>query len=140
MNRNALILIASVGLAAVAGCTSADTPAAAGPASASGLASSPVNPSASAAASACEGRPQTPQVLVWYRDPGVPDSAQELGGEWSMVAGKCVDSMDWVMATSPKGPEYCTEVEWASSQPEYNTNADPAPPLKDVVEEVGGAC
>jgi hypothetical protein len=140
MKQSALIVGAAVGIVAVTGCASGATPSTLGAASASGLASPSENASENAATNACENRPQTGQILVWYKDPGIADSAQELGGQWRIVAGRCVDSMDWVIATSPTGPGDCTEVKWASSQPDYNTNADPAPPLKDVVEEVGPAC
>jgi hypothetical protein len=142
MNRNALILSAAVGIAAVTGCGSTGAPSAASSSSASGLATPPPNPSASAAAKACENRVATPQILVWYKVPGLADSAAEYGGEWNIDSenGKCLDSTELTLATSPTGPGYCTEVEWADSQPNYNVDADPAPPLKDVVEEVGPAC
>lgn len=78
-----------------------------------------------------------PDMIVWYKVPGLPDSAQVLGG-WS--PGTCKLSVDQIMQGSSMGPDYCTVIARASDNPGYNADAIPAKPLKHVIEEVGAGC
>lgn len=81
--------------------------------------------------------PDTQDLLVRYTVPGLPDSAQVLG---EVDLGNCTPTLDCLARTSPRGDGYCTEVAWASDNPGYNADATPAPPLKKVIEAIGGGC
>lgn len=76
-------------------------------------------------------------VDVWYKAPGLPDSAQVLG---SYNAATCQSTFQMLKSTSPTGAGYCTEAAWASDNPGYNADAEPAKRLKDVQVSVGAGC
>ena len=97
----------------------------------------PASPTAVQTASAgCTLSPE-PTLLVWYRSPGVSDSAQELG---SADLANCQPTLTLLQNTSPKGAGYCTEVALSSDNPGYDVNADPAPRPKKVIAAIGGSC
>jgi hypothetical protein len=81
-------------------------------------------------------------IYVRWTDPGVPWTAQELGGEWvwNVALGKCLTSVQMEIAASPPGAGNCTQVGYVADNPCYDVNATPAPPLKDVAAETGPAC
>lgn len=81
--------------------------------------------------------PNGRDVLVRYIVPGLQANAQELG-EVDLV--QCESTLDYIAQTSPTGDGYCTQVAWASDNPGYNPDTVPAPPLKKVIEAVGGGC
>lgn len=94
-------------------------------------------PASSAVPSPSCTLPDDRDVIVWYRVPGVQDSAQELG---EVDLANCTPTIDTVISTAPTGDGYCTAVGWADANPGYDANATPAPPLKHVIQEVGGSC
>jgi hypothetical protein len=81
-------------------------------------------------------------IYVRWTDPGVPWTAQELGGEWvwNVALGKCLTSVQMEIAASPPGAGNCTQVGYVADNPGYDVNATPAPPLEDVAAETGPAC
>jgi hypothetical protein len=81
-------------------------------------------------------------IYVRWTDPGVPWTAQELGGEWvwNVALGKCLTSVQMEIAASPPGAGNCTQVGYVAENPGYDVNATPAPPLEDVAAETGPAC
>jgi cytoskeletal protein RodZ len=76
-------------------------------------------------------------VDVWYKVPTIPDSAQVLG---SYNAATCESTFKSLKDTSPTGPGYCTEAGWASDNPGYNAEAEPAMRLKNVQVSIGAGC
>jgi hypothetical protein len=76
-------------------------------------------------------------VDVWYRVPGIPDSAQVLGSEGG---ADCRDTFRTLASTSPTGAGYCTEAAWASDNPGYDADTEPAKRLKHVQVAVGAGC
>lgn len=100
----------------------------------------PSSASPSTAAAAPEpscALPNGQDVLVRYIVPGLQPAAQELG---EVDLAQCESTLDYIAQTSPMGDGYCTQVAWASDNPGYNPDTLPAPPLKKVVEAVGGGC
>ena len=91
------------------------------------------NPKTTAAAKSC---PPTRNVIVWTKAPGVPDSAQVIGS-YTLT---CESTFKWLQHSSPTDAGYCTEAAYASDNPGYNANAQPARRLKDVQAMVGPAC
>jgi hypothetical protein len=78
-----------------------------------------------------------PDVIVWYKVPGMQDTAQELGG-WDPLT--CKSSIDKIMTGAPTADGYCTQIAMAADTPGYNADATPAPRLKKVIEAIGGSC
>ncbi|MFF0127320.1 hypothetical protein ACFYTG_16560 [Streptomyces mirabilis] len=81
--------------------------------------------------------PSVGDVILWMKVPGVPDSAQVLGGNGYP---NCESTFQTVQRTSPNVPGACTEAAWASDNPGYNVDATPAKRLKKVQVAVGPAC
>lgn len=113
-------------------------------ASTDATASGTVSPTSSAKAETATASPTaskscspTRDVIVWYRAPGVADSAQVLG---NYDLATCESTFQWLQQTSPTGPGYCTEAAWASDNPGYNADATPAKRLKKVQLAIGPAC
>ncbi|MGI5136619.1 MULTISPECIES: hypothetical protein [unclassified Streptomyces] len=79
----------------------------------------------------------TRDIIVWTKTPGLPDSAQELG---NYNLETCESTFQWLKHASPTGPGYCTEAAWASDNPNYNVDAEPAKRLKKVQVTIGPAC
>jgi hypothetical protein len=74
--------------------------------------------------------------------PGEQPQAQELGGEWNWdyTVGKCLNSVEFMIATAPLTAGNCTQVGYVADNPGYDPNAADAPPLKEIADEVGPAC
>lgn len=112
--------------------------------SATARAKSSAKPNAtSKAADACDSRPwASGDIYVRMLSPGVQWEAQELGGEWSWdyTTGKCLTSVQLMIATAPQVPGSCPQVGYVADNPRYNANANAAAPLKNVVAESGPAC
>jgi hypothetical protein len=96
--------------------------------------SSPAKPKSSPSTKDC---PPTRDIIVWVKAPGVPAYAQPLG---NYNAATCESTFKWLQQTSPTEAGNCTEAAWASDNPGYNTEAEPAPRLKKVQVSVGPAC
>lgn len=81
--------------------------------------------------------PAVDDIIVWYRVPTLPDSAQRLGGADPIT---CELTFNWLQRTSPMGDGYCTEAAWAHDNPGYDDGATPARRLKKVQMWAGPGC
>jgi len=74
--------------------------------------------------------------------PGIQWTAQELGGgwTWNVTEGKCLTSVQMMMATAPLGTGDCTQAGYVADNPGYDVNAAVAPPLKRVAAHAGPGC
>lgn len=92
---------------------------------------------------ACDARGfASGDIYVRMTVPGEAPVAQELGGEWvwDVSGGKCLTSMQMIIAAAPQTPGNCTQVGYAADNPGYDPNATPAAPLEKVTAESGPAC
>jgi len=78
--------------------------------------------------------PTTRDLIIWERRPHLLDSAYEVG---DANLSQCKPTVDTWPAGEPTGAGYCSKIAWASDNPGYDAEAQPAPPLKKVIEEVG---
>jgi hypothetical protein len=103
------------------------------------------SPTASAYA-ACQrkesGPPASGDVYLRTIQPGAPPSTAEYGGEWvwNSTLGKCLTSVQMLIAVAPQVPGYCTQVGYVADNPGYDVNAAGNPPLKHLAAESGPAC
>jgi hypothetical protein len=112
-------------------------------ASAAAVRTPPARPSAKTASDACDSRPNASgDIILRMITPGIQWTAQELGGEWrwDWTTGKCLTSVQLMMATAPTGPGDCTQAGYAAANPGYDVNAAVAPPLKHVAAHAGPGC
>lgn len=96
-----------------------------------------VAPSRTAKPKPSKDCPAVGDVFVWMKVPGVPDTAQALGGNGYP---NCESTFTTIQRTSPNVPGACTEAAWASDNPGYDVDATPAKRLKKVQVSVGPAC
>lgn len=83
--------------------------------------------------------PALPDVIEWVQDPGLPATAQELGGYDLSNCARTASQAE-LKRTSPQGAGYCTIVASLSANPHYNFAAAPAPKPRGILAQVGGAC
>ncbi len=91
-------------------------------------------------ASACLMRPaQYGDLILRFSDPGVPPTAQVLGGGWAFnhATNTCQNGPDFLLAGVATGDGHCGQVATAASNPGYNADASPAPPLMAVLVSKG---
>lgn len=147
--KQALATVAAIaGGLTVAACSQTGTTAmsASSAPSSSPAAKAAATPNSHATANAadtCDARPNASgDIFVRMITPGQAPVAQALGGEWrwDYTTSTCDTSVQMMIATAPTGPGSCTQVGYASSNPGYNPDATPAPPLKKVVASAGPAC
>jgi len=148
MNHRLLNVLAGTGIVAcLAACgspaTSSSTPTA--PSSSASQVSTSAAPAKALAKAedACGKRPlASGDIYVRMIQPGQAPVAQELGGEWEWNAalGKCLTSVQMIIATAPRIAGTCTQVGYIADNPGYNPDADVAAPLKHVAAQVGPAC
>jgi hypothetical protein len=134
---------ALAGTLLVSGCTSSGPAGGGAPSSSAVTTSSASSRAVSAAENACDSRPDASgDMYVRIIAPGVPPQAQELGGEWrwDSATGKCLTSVQLMIATAPMSSGDCTQVGYVADNPGYDVNAVSAPPLKHVVAQKGPAC
>jgi hypothetical protein len=134
--RAAAAVAAGVALL-LAGCSSSTSkPSAVSSASvASTSSAAPTTSQPAAPAETCPTPlPDRGDIIEWQREPGLQDSAIELGGT---DPEHCVWTFDTLKTSSPTGAGYCTEAAWASDNPNYNPDAVPAPRLKKVQVTIG---
>jgi hypothetical protein len=146
---------AGLAVLALAGCTSSTSPAASTLPKASVSASSPsasvTAPAArkstvakwSSAADRCDTDGfASGDIYVRMKSPGTATVAQRLGGEWiwNASSGKCLTSVQMMIASAPQVPGSCTWVGYVSRNPGYDVNATPASPLRHVVASSGPSC
>lgn len=135
------VLVAAAAVVLVGGCSSSTSkpaatptpPAAATTTAAPSAADSPSTPAAPAETCATP-LPDRGDIIEWQKEPGLPDSAIELGGT---DPEHCKWTFDTLKDSSPTGAGYCTEAAWASDNVGYDPNATPAPQLKKVQVTVG---
>jgi hypothetical protein len=74
--------------------------------------------------------------------PGTQWTAQQLGGEWvwNATRGKCLTSVQMMIATAPLSAGNCTQVGYVADNPGYDPNATVAAPLTHVAAQAGPAC
>lgn len=133
----ATVVLSSHGSGSAAEPTYSSSAAAANPSA------SAVAPAISASAAACGSRPDASgDIYVRMITPGLPAQAQELGGEWGWdySTGKCLTSVQFMIATAPLTAGNCTQVGYVADNPGYDPNATPARPMKDVAAQAGPAC
>lgn len=121
----AAVLIA---VAAVAGCGGSPT-ATASPAA--------VHSAATAPSPSCTLKAGGPDYIVRDDLPGASVMATEVG---NVDFADCTNGLTDFAATAGQAPGECTTIALASSNPGYNVNAVPAPPLKDVLQSAGPGC
>jgi hypothetical protein len=78
--------------------------------------------------------PTTRDLIIWQRAPRLQDSAFEVGDADLL---HCKPTLDTWGGEQPTGPGFCSKIAWASDNPSYDVDARPAPPLKNVIDEVG---
>jgi hypothetical protein len=83
----------------------------------------------------CNLQPSDRDLIIWERSPRLPDSAVKVGDVDGVNCKPTID--DWKTG-EPTGPGYCAKIAWASDNPGYDADVRPAPPLKKVIDEVGG--
>jgi hypothetical protein len=88
----------------------------------------------------CAAKPSTSgEIIARSVTPDGSAMASQLGGGyvWDFGAGECVTAVEYVLRGNTNLPGFCTQVAYASTNPGYDDNAVPAPPLKDVVATAG---
>lgn len=91
-------------------------------------------------ASACLMRPaQYGDLILRVSDPGVPPTAQVLGGGWAYNhdTNTCQNGPDFLLAGVAPGDGHCGQVATAASNPGYNADTSPAPLLSVVLVSKG---
>jgi hypothetical protein len=146
-------IVPAAGLAlALAGCATSTSPVVASSKPAASAHSAGVTTPAAGqsgasdagrAARRCEAkRPASGDIYVRMQTAGTATVAQQLGGEWvwNVSTGKCLTSVQMMIATAPSVPGACTWVGYVTDNPGYDVNATPAPPLRNVAVAAGPAC
>jgi hypothetical protein len=133
-HRLLAIAISITASIAAAACSSS-TPAVS-TASSTSAAALPITTTAAATlGKGCTG--PTFDYIVRDADPGASTLAQEIGN-CNVATGQ--DSLAGFQQTAGQASGECTTIALASDNPGYDVNADPAPPLKDVIESAGPGC
>jgi uncharacterized lipoprotein YbaY len=70
-------------------------------------------------------------------DPGASVMANEIG---NVDLADCASSLAGFQAVAGQAQGECATIALASSNPGYNVNEIPAPPLKDVIASAGPGC
>lgn len=70
-------------------------------------------------------------------DPGASVMASEIG---NTDYASCTSTLASFASEAGQAPGECTTIALASSNPGYDVNAVPAPPLKDVIMSAGPGC
>ena len=135
----------TLGLLAAAGCGGSTTSATPRPSATSQATEVPTAGASTLdpAAAACYAKPRNhPDILVREKDPTLPYTAQQLGGNftYNYRTNTCQDGITFVLSGVSDQPGYCVQVAEASDNPGYNPDASPAPRLKKVVASKGSAC
>lgn len=105
-------------------------------------ASASANASVQAAAAACAEKAPGPDVYVRTVDPGEGTEAEDTGGAWQWNYGKdvCMSAEQYALSQAVPFGGDCVTVAYASSNPGYDVDSDPAPPLSDVIAQAGPGC
>ncbi len=78
-------------------------------------------------------------LILRFSDPGVPPTAQVLGGGWAYnhATDTCQNGPDFLLASVAPGDGHCGQVATAASNAGYNADTSPAPPLNAVLVSKG---
>lgn len=81
-------------------------------------------------------------LLVRTTEPGAQAVTSGIGGGWiwDHVIGKCLDAVEWAVATAGTADGECTTIALSSSNPGYDVNASPSKKLKKVIADAGPGC
>ena len=86
----------------------------------------------------CALQPGGPDLIAWFRTPGIQDAAQILG---SVDLAACKPTADTFASTAPMGEGFCSVLATASANRGYTADASPVRrPTRGVLVEVGPAC
>ena len=133
-NHIAAAAIAAGALALVTACASSSSSAAA---AAKPKASHSASHHPKAHASPACKRSLLPAYILRDSDPGASIMADEIG---ATDEENCTSSLADFAATAGQASGECTTIALASSNPGYDVNQVPAPPLRDVFESAGPGC
>jgi len=133
-NHIAAAAIAAGALALVTACASSSSSAAA---AAKPKASHSASHHPKAHASPACKRSLLPAYIIRDSDPGASIMADEIG---ATDEENCTSSLADFAATAGQASGECTTIALASSNPGYDVNQVPAPPLRDVIESAGPGC
>ena len=133
-NHIAAAAIAAGALALVTACASSSSSAAA---AAKPKASHSASHHPKAHASPACKRSLLPAYIIRDDDPGASIMADEIG---ATDEENCTSSLADFAATAGQASGECTTIALASSNPGYDVNQVPAPPLRDVIESAGPGC
>jgi len=79
----------------------------------------------------------TTDYIVRYVDQGQPASAATIG---NVNYSTCSSTLSTFQQEYGNTPGECVQIAKASDNPGYDVNATPAPPLTDVIQQVGPTC
>ncbi|MDQ2729681.1 MAG: hypothetical protein M3Y91_17870 [Actinomycetota bacterium] len=129
MRYHAAMVVGAAAMIVAAGCGGSSSKAVA------------TGPTSTAEASTTSGPPCTLAITFDYVErttqPGLSPSSLEIG---NVDGAHCRPSIDSFAATASQAQGACTQIALASSNPGYDPNADPAPPLRKVIEQAGPGC
>ena len=95
-------------------------------------------PAPQGASTGCALQPGGPDLIAWFRTPGIQDAAQILG---SVDLAACKPTADTFASTAPMGEGFCSVLATASANRGYTADASPVRrPTRGVLVEVGPAC
>ncbi|MCV7442917.1 hypothetical protein [Mycobacterium paraense] len=80
--------------------------------------------------------PNDRTLIIWHRVPGDIDRAEKISESDFYNCRPTLDTLHGP-ALGPTGPGYCTKLAWLSDNPGYSIRIGPAPPLKNVIDQVG---
>jgi len=78
-----------------------------------------------------------PDLIEREITPNLPPHALLIG---AVNFASCTLTVDSFAATSPTGPGYCTQIAAAADNAGYNVDAPATRPLRNLIDQVGGAC
>jgi len=78
-----------------------------------------------------------PDLIEREITPRLPPHALTLGDDNDP---QCRSTLDTFKEMSPTGPGYCTQIALLSDNADYNLDEPATRPLKNIIDEVGGAC
>jgi hypothetical protein len=93
-------------------------------------------------AAACAEKAPGPDTYVRTVDPGEDVTAEDTGGTWQWNYGKheCMSAVQYAISQAVPFGGDCVTVAYASGNPGYDVDSDPAPPLADVIASAGPGC
>jgi hypothetical protein len=87
--------------------------------------------------SGCALPTNMPDLIEREITPNLPPHALLIG---AVNFASCTLTVDSFAATSPTGAGYCTQIAAAADNTGYNVDAPATRPLRNLIDQVGGAC